>query len=105
MATLTCSRVLSSPRAACLLLILSSVLLIPACKASGPSSAEDQLAAAAKKMTIGGKDWKNPTADTPEVVKTGMEHFQHHCGVCHGLDGHNTGVPFAEKMSPRVADL
>ena len=25
--------------------------------------------------------------------------------VCHGLDGQNTGVPFAEKMSPSIPDL
>ena len=56
-------------------------------------------------MKIGGKDWQNPKQDTPDVVKTGMEHFQHHCQVCHGLDGHGTGVPFAAKMSPPVLDL
>jgi mono/diheme cytochrome c family protein len=30
---------------------------------------------------------------------------EHHCQICHGLDGQNTGVPFAEKMSPQVANL
>ena len=25
--------------------------------------------------------------------------------VCHGLDGQNTGVPFADRMSPPVPDL
>ena len=93
------------PTAACLLLLAGSLLLLPACKASRPSSAEDQLAAAAKKMAIGGKDWQNPTPDTPATIQTGMEHFQHHCQICHGMDGHNTGVPFATKMSPPVADL
>jgi mono/diheme cytochrome c family protein len=38
-------------------------------------------------------------------VKEGQEHFGHHCGICHGLDGQSTGVPFAAKMQPPVADL
>ena len=54
---------------------------------------------------FGGKDTPNPSPDTPETVQTGKEHFQHHCQICHGLDGHNTGVPFAAKMSPPVLDL
>lgn len=81
------------------------VTFLPACKANPPSSVEDRLAAEVKKMKISGKDWRNPTPDSPDVVKTGMEHFQHHCQICHGLDGHNTGVPFAAKMSPPVVDL
>src|SRR5262249_9218775 len=56
-------------------------------------------------LTIGGKDWVNPTPDNPETQKRGAEHFRHHCALCHGLDGQNTGVPFAAKMSPPVADL
>jgi len=43
--------------------------------------------------------------DTEDAQKSGAEHFQHHCQICHGLDGQNTGVPFAEKMSPPVANL
>ena len=81
------------------------IALTLGCKASSPGDAETRLAAEAKKITIGGKDWVNPTPDTPEVVNTGKEHFQHHCQICHGLDGHNTGVPFAAKMSPPILDL
>lgn len=86
-------------------LLIFGIGLMPSCKATGPGDAETKLAAEAKKMTIGGKDLQNPTPDTPDVVKTGMEHFQHHCMICHGMDGHNTGVPFADKMSPPVIDL
>lgn len=88
-----------------LCLLLTSVLHLCSCKASQPGDMETKIAAELKAMNIGGKDWQNPMPDTPDVVKTGMEHFQHHCGICHGLDGHNTGVPFAEKMSPQVVDL
>ena len=58
-----------------------------------------------KQVTIGGKDWKNPVPDNEASVKEGAEHFQHHCQICHGLDGHATGVPFAFMMDPPVPDL
>ena len=88
----------------CLAVLLGAILLA-ACKASAPSSAESRLAAVVKKVAIGGKDWKNPSPDNEESIRQGADHFQHHCQICHGLDGQNTGVPFADKMSPPVADL
>ncbi len=89
-------------KSACIFLA-GAVLL--SCRANAPGSAEAALVNQIKKETIGGKDWKNPLPDTPEVQKTGAEHFQHHCQICHGLDGHATGVPFANTMSPPVAEL
>jgi mono/diheme cytochrome c family protein len=90
-------------------LALASLLALaafPGCKAGKPGGMESQVMNAVKQnVTIGGKDWKNPVTSSPEAIKEGQEHFQHHCGICHGLDGHNTGVPFAEKMDPPVADL
>src|SRR5215472_5720393 len=59
------------------------------CKANVPSAAEEKVAAETKKVTIQGKDWKNPIPDRPASVKNGAAHFQHHCQVCHGLDGQN----------------
>ncbi len=44
-------------------------------------------------------------AATPELVARGREAFSHYCMVCHGLDGQNTGVPFAAAMSPPVPSL
>lgn len=85
--------------------LLLAIVLLLSCRADPPGGAESKLAYEAKKITIGGKEWKNPVPATPENIKTGEEHFQHHCMVCHGLDGHNTGVPFADKMSPPVLDL
>lgn len=85
---------------------LAVLAAIAGCKASGPGDFESKVAREVKQnITIGGKDWKNPTPDTPETVTTGAEHFQHHCEICHGLDGHATGVPFAMKMDPPVPDL
>ncbi|HZQ91613.1 MAG TPA: c-type cytochrome [Terriglobales bacterium] len=78
---------------------------LAACRASAPGKIETLMAEQAKKIAIGGKDWKNPVASSATVIDEGRMHFQHHCQICHGNDGHNTGVPFAEKMSPPVADL
>jgi mono/diheme cytochrome c family protein len=81
-------------------------LAICGCKAGAPSKAENTVVSEVKhEVTIGGKDVKSPIADTPDAAKEGGEHFQHHCQICHGLDGQNTGVPFATKMDPPVADL
>jgi mono/diheme cytochrome c family protein len=66
---------------------------------------ESKLAIEAKRVTIGGKDWKNPIRDTSQSQKEGKAHFQHHCQICHGMDGHSTGVPFKDKMSPPIVDL
>jgi mono/diheme cytochrome c family protein len=76
------------------------------CGVSKPGSIESRVAKEIKsKVTIGGKDDQNPIAYSEAVAKEGGEHFQHHCQICHGLDGQNTGVPFAEHMSPPVPDL
>jgi mono/diheme cytochrome c family protein len=81
-------------------------LVLVACKASSPGRVETSIANEVKhKVTIGGSDWKNPVVYSADVQAEGMEHFQHHCGICHGNDGHATGVPFAQKMAPPVPDL
>lgn len=87
--------------------VVSAVALaaLSSCRAKDPGPVESTVVNQAKEVTIGGKDWVNPTPDSPETIKTGAEHFRHHCQVCHGLDGQNTGVPFADKTSPEVANL
>ncbi len=85
---------------------LICVLAVAGCKTGTPSGLEKSVVTEIKRnVTIGGKDWKNPAPDTPEAAKEGGKHFQHHCQICHGLDGQNTGVPFAEKMDPPVLAL
>ena len=82
------------------------VLVMAGCKASEPGKVESSVMTTVKqKVTVGGKDWKNPIAYSADALKDGQAHFGHHCQICHGLDGQNTGVPFAAKMSPPVADL
>ena len=85
---------------------LICLLAFCGCKVGSPGKIETTVMGDIKhKITVGGKDLKNPIPYTREVAREGGEHFQHHCGICHGLDGQNTGVPFAQKMSPPVADL
>ena len=56
-------------------------------------------------ITIRGKRDVNPIKPTNENIQEGKELFTSYCMVCHGLDGQNTGVPFAENMSPPVPSL
>jgi mono/diheme cytochrome c family protein len=51
-------------------------------------------------ITIRGKGAKNPLPGTPMNIDNGRDAFSHYCAACHGLDGQNTGVPFADSMSP-----
>ncbi|MBV9144757.1 MAG: cytochrome c [Acidobacteria bacterium] len=86
--------------------IVAASLFLPACKVSKPGSVESGVMNEVKrKVTIGGKDDQNPVPDTQANIDEGKEHFGHHCQICHGLDGQNSGVPFAQQMSPPVADL
>jgi mono/diheme cytochrome c family protein len=91
------------------LLITGAVAALSAlagCKASTPGGLESKVMTGIKHdVTIGGKNDKNPFEATSDNIHEGGEHFQHHCQICHGLDGQNTGVPFAQKMAPPVADL
>lgn len=73
------------------------------CKANPPGAAETKLLTAAKHhLFIGNKGEVNPQPDTAQTQKDGKEAFSHYCAACHGLDGQNTGVPFADRMSPPV---
>jgi mono/diheme cytochrome c family protein len=88
------------------LVAVIAVLMLAGCKVSTPGKIESGMMKEIKKtVTIGDKDVKNPIAYSEAAAKEGGEHFQHHCQICHGLDGYATGVPFAEKMSPPVPDL
>ncbi len=81
----------------------SSVL---GCKATPPGKRETKAMQWTKHhLTVGYKDVKNPVKFSPESVHAGKNAFGSYCYVCHGLDGQNTGVPFAYNMSPPVTLL
>ena len=82
------------------------LFLVCGCKAKPPAKTEARIVWSAKHhMLVGNKDQKNPIAATPQAIADGKEAFSHYCAACHGLDGQNTGVPFADRMSPPVPSL
>lgn len=88
------------------LAICCCVILAGGCKATPPGKWESALILGAEhKLTVGDKDVKNPILATQENIAAGQDTFSHYCVACHGLDGQNTGVPFADKMSPPVPSL
>jgi mono/diheme cytochrome c family protein len=83
------------------LVLIAPVVLLCGCKVGPPSGLERTLVIAAKHhITVGNKSQRNPLPFTPQNLAAGKDAFGHYCVACHGLDGQNTGVPFAERMSP-----
>jgi mono/diheme cytochrome c family protein len=80
--------------------------VIVGCKANSPGKVETKTMTFAKhRLLIGNKNEKNPMSDTPETRADGKEAFSHYCIACHGMDGQNTGVPFADHISPPIPSL
>jgi len=88
-----------------LVMLSLSLFLATACKATHPKGLEARVMQTAKRRLIGNKGQKNPLPATPQTIADGKEAFSHFCIACHGLDGQNTGVPFADRMSPAVPSL
>jgi mono/diheme cytochrome c family protein len=90
--------------AACAALCLSAGLA--ACKATPPGKAEIAVMSFAKHhVFIGNKKQKNPLSDNADTLADGKDAFSHYCVACHGMDGQNTGVPFADHISPPIPSL
>ena len=84
----------------------AALLFLSACQVRTPGGFETKLIEGTKRrITIGGRSDTNPLAATLENIQAGQRNFTSYCMVCHGLDGQNTGVPFAIKMSPPVPML
>lgn len=76
------------------------------CKASSPGKLETETMTTVKhRLLIGNKNQRNPLPDTPDTRADGKDAFSHYCVACHGMDGQNTGVPFAEHISPPIPSL
>ncbi len=81
-------------------------MAVCACKVKPPGRVETSVVEWAKhNVTVGGKRDRNPVRATAETIKSGERTFGYYCVVCHGLDGQNTGVPFAASMSPPIPPL
>jgi mono/diheme cytochrome c family protein len=88
------------------LLCRISVLTLAGCEARQPGKVENAVARTVKqKVTVGGRKDINPVPVSEENILAGRKNFSHYCMVCHGLDGQNTGVPFADRMAPPVPAL
>jgi mono/diheme cytochrome c family protein len=87
-------------------LALLVAVLATGCRAKAPSAAESKVVDWTKlHITVGGRRDVNPVPATPENIAEGKQAFTSYCMVCHGLDGQNSGVPFAETISPPVPSL
>lgn len=91
-------------RAAVLGILAGAVLA--GCKAKPPVKAESSMMWGLKHhISVGGKKQRNPLAASKDTIADGKDAFAHYCAACHGLDGQNTGVPFADRMAPPVPSL
>jgi mono/diheme cytochrome c family protein len=83
-----------------------ALLGLTGCRAKPSGVAETKAIDWAKlHVTVGGKKDKNPEPATTQNIADGKQLFNSYCMVCHGLDGQNTGVPFAATVSPAVPSL
>src|ERR1700743_1801512 len=87
-------------------LAFSFLVVVGGCKANPPTKVEHSVMRWTKHtVTVRNKSERNPLPFTPENLAAGKEAFSHYCVACHGMDGQNTGVPFADTMSPPVPML
>jgi mono/diheme cytochrome c family protein len=97
--------IVAATLAASLLVVLLGIVVI-GCKADPPGKVETAVMNWTKhNILVHNKTQKNPQKDNAGTVSDGKEAFSHYCIACHGLDGQNTGVPFADRMSPPVPSL
>jgi cytochrome c553 len=93
-------------RSATQMVMICALLVVCGCKVTKPGTVEQWTVTAMKHhVTVGNKSQKNPVSFTPDHLADGKEAFGHYCVACHGLDGQNTGVPFADRMSPPLPSL
>jgi len=89
-----------------MLLIAVVSFSVCGCKAKPAGPLETSAVEHAKRwVMVGDKRVANPFPATAENIANGKESFSHYCVACHGMDGQNTGVPFADAMSPPVPSL
>jgi cytochrome c len=89
-----------------LLISMAAGVTLSGCRATPPCRWEVAMMTRIKHtISVRGAGAKNPLPETSENIAHGKVAFSHYCVACHGLDGQNTGVPFADRMSPPVPSL
>lgn len=82
------------------------LMIFAGCKATPPGRFETSVMNTVKRtVLVRNKSEQNPLRDHSGALAGGREAFSHYCAACHGLDGRNSGVPFADHMSPPVPKL
>jgi mono/diheme cytochrome c family protein len=95
-----------SQRKTSFFVVLLVVSTLTGCRAKSSSPAETAAVYWVKHhITVGGKNDVNPYKATADNIAEGKDAFTSYCMVCHGMDGQNTGVPFADTVSPQVPSL
>jgi mono/diheme cytochrome c family protein len=71
-----------------------------------PGSMERAVATRLVRLSIpaGADREENPFSSAPDAWRTAAAHFEDHCAVCHGADGHGR-TAMGENMYPKVPDL
>jgi mono/diheme cytochrome c family protein len=83
--------------------MLAFLAVMLGCKATPPGKTERGVMTWAKhSVFVRNKLERNPLQPTEANMASGKEAFTHYCVACHGMDGQNTGVPFADAISPPV---
>lgn len=85
--------------------LAAACIAFTGCQSRPPGSTETRVAYFVKQKVTFRAQGDNPVSATPENIHAGQRAFSSYCVACHGLDGQNTGVPFADKMSPPVPSL
>ncbi len=81
-------------------------IFLSGCRITPPGKLETSVMTRIKHhLTVRGKSDRNPLSVSPATIEDGRVAFSHYCVACHGLDAQNTGVPFADRMSPPVPSL
>jgi S-disulfanyl-L-cysteine oxidoreductase SoxD len=87
-------------------LLTLGALCLGGCEVRTPGSFETTVMTGIKHhATVGGSKDKNPFAATTENIHAGEQQFQNYCTSCHGPDGKNTGVVFADRVLPPIPRL
>ena len=80
-----------------------ALISLAGCKGGHPGNAQANTMNWIKhRVTIGGKNDRNPLQATPSSIEAGKQAFGGYCVECHGRDGQNTGVPFAGSIDPPI---
>jgi mono/diheme cytochrome c family protein len=87
-------------------LVISFRILLVGIKADPPGKSETAIMNWSKhNIFVRNRAQTNPLKNDAPGIADGKEAFSHYCGACHGLDAQNTGVPFADRLSPPVPSL